>query len=72
MLTEDEKRLLTAYKDQIRAAVKNLAGAIKIEDMQTMAAIWRREKDKGYNFRPWCRFCKMDLLRKMNTLLDEL
>ena len=72
MLTEDEKRFLEGYSAQIRAAVKNLAGAIPIRDLERMAAIWKREKDPRYKFKGWCSYCKMDLLRKMNLLLKEL
>lgn len=72
MLTQEEKAFLTGYKEQIEAAVRNRAGAIPVRDMEKMAAIWRREKDRHYNFRAWCSACKMDLLRKMDTLLDGL
>ena len=69
MLTEDEKRFLEGYSAQIRAAVKNLAGAIPIRDLERMAAIWKREKDPRYKFKGWCSYCKMDLLRKIQTIL---
>lgn len=69
MLTEDEKRFLEGYSAQIRAAVKNLAGAIPIRDLERMAAIWKREKDPRYKLRGWCSYCKMDLLRKIQTIL---
>ena len=72
MLTEEEKAFLTGYSAQIRAAVANLAGAIPIRDLERMAAIWKREKEPRYKFKGWCSYCKMDLLRKMNTLLSEL
>lgn len=69
MLTEEEKAFLTGYSAQIRAAVANLAGAIPIRDLERMAAIWKREKEPRYKFKGWCSYCKMDLLRKINTLL---
>lgn len=69
MLTEDEKRFLEGYSAQIRAAVKNLAGAIPIRDLERMAAIWKREKDPRFKFKGWCSYCKMDLLRKIQTIL---
>lgn len=69
MLTEEEKAFLEGYSAQIRAAIANLAGAIPIRDLERMAAIWKREKDPRYKFRGWCSYCKMDLLRKINTLL---
>ena len=69
MLTEDEKRFLEGYSAQIRAAVKNLAGAIPIRDLERMADIWKREKDPRYKFKGWCSYCKMDLLRKIQTIL---
>lgn len=72
MLTEEEKRLLDGYSERIRSAVRNLAGAIPVNDLEKMATIYRREKDPSYRFRAWCNGCKMDLLRKMNTLLNEL
>lgn len=72
MLTTEEKRLLMAYKDKIQAAVSNLAGAVPVTDLQKMADIWKREKDAGYRFRAWCNGCKMDLLRKMNLLLNDI
>lgn len=71
MLTEDEKQFLGAHSADIRAAVKNLAGAIPVRDLERMAEIWRKEKEPRYNFRPWCGVCKMDLLRKMNSLLND-
>ena len=69
MLTEEEKAFLDGYSAQIRAAIANLAGAIPIRDLERMAAIWKREKDPRYKFKGWCSYCKMDLLRKINTLL---
>lgn len=69
MLTEDERRFLEGYSAQIRAAVKNLAGAIPIRDLERMADIWKREKDPRYKFKGWCSYCKMDLLRKIHTIL---
>ena len=72
MLTEEEKRFLDGYSEKIRSAVHNLAGAIPVNDLEKMAAIWKRERDTAYRFRAWCNGCKMDLLRKMNTLLNEL
>lgn len=69
MLTEDEKRFLEGYSAQIQAAVKNLAGAIPIRDLERMATIWKREKDPRYKFKGWCSYCKMDLLRKIQTIL---
>ena len=69
MLTEEEKAFLEGYSAQIRAAIANLAGAIPIRDLERMAAIWKREKDPRYKFKGWCSYCKMDLLRKINTLL---
>ena len=72
MLTEEEKAFLEGYSAQIRAAIANLAGAIPIRDLERMAAIWKREKDPRYKLRGWCGACKMDLLRKINTLLNEI
>lgn len=72
MLTEEEKAFLEGYSAQIRAAVANLAGAIPIRDLERMAAIWKREKEPRYKFKGWCSYCKMDLLRKINTLLNEI
>ena len=71
MLTEEEQQFLGAYSAQIRAAVANLAGAIPVRDLERMAAIWKREKDPRYKFKGWCSYCKMDLLRKMNNLLND-
>ena len=72
MLTEEEKAFLEGYSAQIRAAIANLAGAIPIRDLERMAAIWKREKEPRYKFKGWCSYCKMDLLRKINTLLNEI
>lgn len=71
MLTEEEKVFLDGYSEKIRLAVRIQAGAIPVRDLERMAEIWRREKDRAYAFRPWCGACKMDLLRKMKTLLDD-
>ena len=69
MLTTEEKTFLSGYSAEIRAAVRNLAGAIPIRDLERMADIWKREKDPRYKFKGWCSYCKMDLLRKIQTIL---
>lgn len=71
MLTEEEQQFLDAYSAQIRAAVANLAGAIPVRDLERMAEIYKKERDAAYRFRAWCNGCKMDLLRKMNNLLND-
>ena len=72
MLTTDEKAFLRGYKEQIELAVKNRAGAIPVRDLARMAEIWRREKDRHFTPNLYCGGCKMDLLRKMEIMLNEI
>lgn len=72
MLTEEEKAFLRAYSPKIAEAVRSLAGAIPVKDLERMAEIYRREVNGRYKLRGWCSGCKLDLLRKMDAYLKTL